>query len=165
MDNNTGYDICAECGKSFPYGSLKAINEVSFDLHCKQCDPKLYETETIEITREDMIKKLAGDYEEYLDELGVRELALITQQNVFTLAVAEEFKNRAEKEIDIFNADHPARRKAGQIINVVESLLRETYPTIEHIAENSEGNTLIYGEDYYDIEDELTFLIAGREII
>jgi len=33
-----GYDICSVCSTSQSYGSMKDINEVSFDLVCKRCE-------------------------------------------------------------------------------------------------------------------------------
>ena len=45
---------------------------------------------------------------------------------------------------DIYNADHPARQKAIQIIEQI----------IEPFC-----NKIIDGKDYYNLEDKLTFLI------
>lgn len=50
--------------------------------------------------------------------------------------------------IDIYNADHPARKKAIRIIEVIEG----------HI-----NKCLAKGEEYYQIEDELTSIIAEKK--
>jgi hypothetical protein len=45
--------------------------------------------------------------------------------------------------------------KAALIIDLVESKIREVYPFIETFANSQKGNTLLYGENYYDLENEI----------
>lgn len=55
---------------------------------------------------------------------------------------------------------------AHQIIDLVEFAIRKTHPEIDKIASDSEGNTLLYGEVYYDLENEIVndFLETELEI-
>lgn len=45
MEDNGTRDICYGCEKSFPYGTLKDVNEVDFNIYCKECKPNLYKEE------------------------------------------------------------------------------------------------------------------------
>lgn len=42
---NKGFDICYGCNKSFPYGSLKDVNAIDFDIFCNKCMHELYKKE------------------------------------------------------------------------------------------------------------------------
>lgn len=44
---------------------------------------------------------------------------------------------------------------AHRIIDLVEETIRRNHPEIEKIASRCEGNTLLYGEVYYDLENEV----------
>ena len=39
-----GFDICYGCEGIFPYGVLKDIDPVLFDVFCPKCNPELYTT-------------------------------------------------------------------------------------------------------------------------
>jgi len=54
-----------------------------------------------------------------------------------------------------------ASKIAHEIIDLVECRLRELYPDIDLMASQLEGNTLLYGEDYYDLENEIAELLEG----
>jgi hypothetical protein len=51
------------------------------------------------------------------------------------------------------------QRLAHEIIDVVELSIRKAHPTIEDLATNLKGNTLLYGENYYDLENEISELL------
>lgn len=66
--------------------------------------------------------------------------------------------------------DHPIRELAGQIIDWVENKIRVAHPQVDKIAEEyveyvndekEKPNTLLYGENYYDLEDKITKEIAA----
>ena len=44
---------------------------------------------------------------------------------------------------------------ASQIIDVVEGAIRHNKPEVDLIASKCEGNTLLHGEAYYDLENEV----------
>jgi len=44
---------------------------------------------------------------------------------------------------------------AAELIDLVEAKIREVYPAIDLMAERHEMNTLLYGEQYYELEDEI----------
>jgi len=44
---------------------------------------------------------------------------------------------------------------AHAIIDLVESRIRELYPFIDKMASQKEGNTLLYGENYYNLENDV----------
>ncbi len=51
---------------------------------------------------------------------------------------------------------------AATIIDHVEDAIRKAHPWISYVAENFiSGNTLLTGEDYYNLEDEVKDLIEG----
>lgn len=56
---------------------------------------------------------------------------------------------------------------AHQIIDLVEEKIVEAYPKLKKLQEKTEGNTFLYGEDYYDLEDEIAdkikLLKEGKE--
>ena len=51
------------------------------------------------------------------------------------------------------------QRLAHEIIDLVELSIRKAHPTIEDLATNLKGNTLLYGENYYDLENEISELL------
>jgi len=44
---------------------------------------------------------------------------------------------------------------AAEVIDLVEGRIRELFPDIDLMTEQLEGNTLIHGEEYYELEDEI----------
>ena len=44
---------------------------------------------------------------------------------------------------------------AAEVIDLVEGRIRELFPDIDLMAEQLEGNTLLHGEEYYELEDEI----------
>ena len=48
---------------------------------------------------------------------------------------------------------------AATIIDMVELKIRKIYPVIDKIAEKGQTNTLLYGEHYYDLENEIAELL------
>jgi len=44
---------------------------------------------------------------------------------------------------------------AAEVIDLVEWRIRELFPDIDLMAEQLEGNTLLHGEKYYELEDEI----------
>ena len=48
---------------------------------------------------------------------------------------------------NIWNAEHPARKKAIRIVQYIEENFDIKFD----------------GEEYYDVEDNLTFIISGKE--
>ena len=45
-----GFDVCYGCGNIFPYGVLKDVDPVQFDIFCPECNPELYtEQERIKV--------------------------------------------------------------------------------------------------------------------
>lgn len=51
------------------------------------------------------------------------------------------------------------QRLAHEIIDLVELSIRKAHPMIEDLAANLKGNTLLYGENYYDLENEISELL------
>ncbi|MDG6221915.1 MAG: hypothetical protein IAX21_07120 [Candidatus Bathyarchaeota archaeon] len=51
------------------------------------------------------------------------------------------------------------QRLAHEIIDLVELSIRKAHPTIDAQAADLKGNTLLYGENYYDLENEITELL------
>jgi len=47
------------------------------------------------------------------------------------------------------------QRVAATIIDKVEHAIRETHPEVDKIASKCEGNTLLHGEAYYTLEDDI----------
>lgn len=47
------------------------------------------------------------------------------------------------------------QRVAATIIDKVENAIRETHPEVDKIASKCEGNTLLHGEAYYTLEDDI----------
>lgn len=47
------------------------------------------------------------------------------------------------------------QKLAHEIIDMVEARLRELFPDIEIMASEMEGNTLLEGGNYYDLENEV----------
>ena len=48
------------------------------------------------------------------------------------------------------------QRLAADIIDMVEHAIRKAYPKVDKIASKCKGNTLLYGEVYYDLEDKVS---------
>ena len=51
---------------------------------------------------------------------------------------------------------------AAVIIDMVEYAIRKTHPQVDEIASKCEGNTLLWGEAYYDLEDEISSLLREK---
>jgi len=47
------------------------------------------------------------------------------------------------------------QRLAAEIIDMVEHAIRTANPEVDRIASEQEGNTLLHGEAYYRLEDEI----------
>jgi len=47
------------------------------------------------------------------------------------------------------------QRVAATIIDKVEHAIREAHPEVDDIASKCEGNTLLHGETYYALEDDI----------
>jgi hypothetical protein len=71
--------------------------------------------------------------------------------------MAKESKPKGQGGID----NDACRQLAANVIDIVEAAIREAHPQVEEIASNwvdGEGgkpNTLLHGEAYYNLEDEL----------
>jgi hypothetical protein len=50
---------------------------------------------------------------------------------------------------------------AADIIDLVEDAIRAANKDVDAIAEGNEGNTLLYGERYYKLEDEIADLLVA----
>jgi len=48
---------------------------------------------------------------------------------------------------------------AHEIIDLVECSIRKAHPKIDKKALASEGKTLLYGENYYDLENEIAEIL------
>ena len=44
---------------------------------------------------------------------------------------------------------------AHTVIDLVESTIRRSYPFIDKLARQKKGNTLLYGEAYFDLENDV----------
>jgi len=51
------------------------------------------------------------------------------------------------------------QRLAHEIIDLVECAIRKAHPTIDAKASRLKGNTLLYGEKYYDLENEIAEIL------
>jgi len=51
---------------------------------------------------------------------------------------------------------------AANIIDMVEYAIRKAHPEVDDVASKCEGNTLLYGEAYYDLEDEVSNLLREK---
>jgi hypothetical protein len=51
------------------------------------------------------------------------------------------------------------QRLAHKIIDLVEFSIRETHPAVDAKATASKGNTLLYGENYYNLENEISEIL------
>jgi hypothetical protein len=51
------------------------------------------------------------------------------------------------------------QRLAHEIIDLVEFSIRKAHPTIDAKAIALKGNTLLYGENYYDLEHEVSEIL------
>lgn len=47
------------------------------------------------------------------------------------------------------------QRLAAEIIDMVEYAIRTAHQEVEMLASKQEGNTLLHGESYYSLEDEI----------
>ena len=52
---------------------------------------------------------------------------------------------------------------AAEIINEVESTIRQANPEVEAMASEKEGNTLLYGQAYYDLENYIASVLEERQ--
>jgi len=52
--------------------------------------------------------------------------------------------------------------KAHVIIDMVEQAIRKAHPKIDEYASRLEGNTLLYGETYYNLETEIAEILSGE---
>jgi len=57
-----------------------------------------------------------------------------------------------------------AKKKAIKILDLVEDYILESQPLIKKVAEDGKlkGNTLLYGDSYYKVEDKVTKLLKKR---
>ena len=55
------------------------------------------------------------------------------------------------------------QRLAHEIIDLVELSIRKAHPSIDHKATVLESNTLLYGEAYYDLENEISEILQQTE--
>lgn len=53
------------------------------------------------------------------------------------------------------------RTLASEIIDIVEDAIRKAHPSVNKIGKGCQGNTLLYGEKYYDLEDTLTKILRN----
>lgn len=51
---------------------------------------------------------------------------------------------------------------AANIIDMVEEAIRKAHPEVDEIASKCEGNTLLHGEAYYDLEDEVSNFLREK---
>lgn len=47
------------------------------------------------------------------------------------------------------------KKLAHNIIDLVEDAIRKNHPEVEKLASKCEGNTLLHGEIYYDLENRI----------
>lgn len=72
----------------------------------------------------------------------------------------------AQAKIDISDADHPVRSLVADLIDEVEAKIRSAHPAVDKIASNwknedkEKPNTLLYGENYYDLEESIVSQIV-----
>ena len=52
------------------------------------------------------------------------------------------------------------QRLAHEIIDYVEYSIRTAHPEIDNIASSMEGNTLLYGENYYNLENKISEILS-----
>jgi hypothetical protein len=53
------------------------------------------------------------------------------------------------------------QRLAHEIIDLVENAIRKAHPTIDARASQLTGNTLLHGENYYNLEDQIAEILRG----
>jgi len=58
----------------------------------------------------------------------------------------------------------PNRELAAKLIDLVEDAIRKEHPEIDAKAQQLEGNTLVYSERYYELEDFIANLLELRHI-
>ena len=51
---------------------------------------------------------------------------------------------------------------AAAIIDMVEYAIRKAHPEVDEIASKCEGNTLLRGEAYYTLEDEVSNFLREK---
>jgi len=51
---------------------------------------------------------------------------------------------------------------AHELIDTVEHAIRTANPEVDAIASRTEGNTLLYGENYYTTEDAIKRILRNR---
>lgn len=54
------------------------------------------------------------------------------------------------------------QRLAHEIIDLIEDAIRKAHPTIDVKASRLMGNTLLHGEDYYNLENEIAEILRDR---
>ena len=52
------------------------------------------------------------------------------------------------------------QRVAHEIIDLVENEIRKAHPSIDKKALAQKGKTLLYGETYYDLENEIVEILS-----
>lgn len=62
---------------------------------------------------------------------------------------------------------HSLQEKAHEIIDMVEEAIRDEFPQVDKIArdrvvDGEKPNTLLYGEAYYDLENQLAETIRNK---
>ena len=55
------------------------------------------------------------------------------------------------------------RLLASEIIDIVEDAIRKAHPKVDSIGSHCKGNTLLYGEKYYALEDILTDILQSAK--
>jgi len=54
------------------------------------------------------------------------------------------------------------QRLAAAIIDMVEYAIRKAHPEVDEKASKYEGNTLLHGEAYYTLEDEVSNFLREK---
>ena len=52
---------------------------------------------------------------------------------------------------------------AAKLIDLIEHDIRRANPEVDAIAMTKEGNTLLHGENYYDLENKIAEELRGSE--
>lgn len=57
------------------------------------------------------------------------------------------------------------RTLTSEIIDLVEDAIRKAHPKVDKIGKNCQGNTLLYGEKYYNLEDSLAEILKEAYLL
>lgn len=57
------------------------------------------------------------------------------------------------------------RTLTSEIIDLVEDAIRKAHPKVDKIGKNCQGNTLLYGEKYYNLEDSLVEILKEAYLL